>query len=206
MRSLFIVFISFVVIFYPLFFVQAATTTGTPDVYTQTINKVEVYNSTTGSWFTLGEGDMSFDMASADAGARVGAYVSGATLSIGYYNQIRVTISRTMQIQGNIGAAYTSTSTTTVGTGGQAVQVGTAPAQLGTVIAPTDSLPSGMTVSGDYFVFTESLGAAAFDITYGSAPKKMTVTFDVTDTLVLEDTPNPDIFYCGPPTVTQTIE
>ncbi len=185
----------------------ADTSTGTPEAYRVTINRVEMYNDTTSTWVTLGQGDMTFDIASADAGAAVGSYVSGASLPVGLYTQVRVRVSRTMQIQGNVGSSYTSTtaSSADVGSSGQGIQAGSAPAQLGTIIVPTDGLPAGMTVDGDYFSVVYSLGADQFTITKG-ASKKVTVKFNVTGTLVLDDTPNPDVFYCEGPTVTYSLQ
>ena len=185
----------------------SAVFTGTPDSFIVTLNKVEMYNSSTLTWLTVGTGDLSFDIASANAGQSVGSYVSGVSFEPGTYTQVRVTVSRTMQIQGNIGANYTSStaSSADIGTGGQAIQAGSSPAKLGTMIVPTDTLSAGMTVSGSYFILTYDLGASAITITPGES-KKITVKFDVANSLVLNDVPDPDIFYSEPPNVTYSVE
>ena len=182
--------------------------TGTPTSYRVTVNKAELYNSSTSSWVTVGSGDMTFDIASVTAGQAVGNYIDTA-IPAGVYTQIRVTISRTMQIQGSAAHGgstyYTTTTQQSVGTGGQAVVANTTgPAALGTMVVPSDNLPSGMTVSGTYFIITETL-SSSFTVTPGIA-KKISIDFDVTGSLTFNHDNPTAVSWPTAPTTTFSVE
>lgn len=76
----------------------------TPTVYEVTMTKVEFKNSA-GSYVILAEGNATFDIAAATAGAAVGAFASGQTLPPGSYTHIRFTLSRTFGLTGSIADA-----------------------------------------------------------------------------------------------------
>lgn len=87
--------------------VEAANFTGvdaTPTVYEVTMTKVEFKNSA-GSYVVLAEGNATFDIAAATAGAAVGSFASGQALPAGTYTHIRFTLSRTFGLTGSIADA-----------------------------------------------------------------------------------------------------
>ncbi|MDP2278386.1 MAG: hypothetical protein Q8K51_09210, partial [Nitrospirota bacterium] len=58
-------------------------------VYNVTVNKIEVYNSTTGQWVTVTSTATTFNIASATAAnAAVGNMISGVTLPNGTYTRL----------------------------------------------------------------------------------------------------------------------
>lgn len=69
----------------------------TPSVYEVTLKTVE-FRQVGGSWVTFIDGAYTFDIASATAGAAVGAFASGSSLPNGTYDTMRVTISRTFNM------------------------------------------------------------------------------------------------------------
>ncbi|HIC92098.1 MAG TPA: hypothetical protein EYP21_08605 [Syntrophaceae bacterium] len=82
--------------------------------YTITIKKIEI--SQDGSTFiTVGEGDLTFNIAGGSAGATIGNYVTNSSIPPGTYTTIRITLSRTITIKGRSGNQggnyyYTTTS------------------------------------------------------------------------------------------------
>ncbi|MFQ5681465.1 MAG: hypothetical protein ACE5GG_05405 [Candidatus Omnitrophota bacterium] len=78
-----------------------------------------------------------------------------------------------------------------------------APAELGTMVAPQDNLPSNITVDGNYFVVVETLSAP---FTIGKNTAKMTISFDVTDAIVFNHDNPTVVSWPGPVSVTMTIE
>ena len=69
-------------------------------VYNVTVNKIEVYNSTTGQWVTVTSTPTTFNIASATAvNAAVGNMVSGVTLPNGTYTRFKWEVSSTFGIK-----------------------------------------------------------------------------------------------------------
>lgn len=72
--------------------------TGTPTIYNITLKKFEIRN-TAGTWVVVKDGDQTFNIATANAGAQLGSYASG-NFPVGSYNRFRVTVSATFGIKG----------------------------------------------------------------------------------------------------------
>ena len=186
-----ILFFSLIFLVVYINYSYAATSTATPDEYIVTINKVELFNSSTGSWEIVGEGDLTFDIASINAGQIAGGYASNASIPAGVYTQERTTVSRTFYLtaSGSIGGTtyYTSTGSTSLDgiepgvTDGSAANIKTtASAVRGTTVLPTKWLTdNGFTVQGDYFYHEGNLPSPITIIK--GITKRMRVKFDVTD-------------------------
>ena len=85
---------------------------GTITEYSVTVNKLEIYNSTTSEWSTLSDTAKTVNVASANAGAEIGSMVkSGLTLKYGTYTKVRVEVSGSFTLN----ACYDTGSTCTTG-------------------------------------------------------------------------------------------
>jgi len=167
----------------------ADTFTATPTEFIVTINKVEFYNSTTGVWEVAGQGDYTFDITSVQPGQLCGGYGSPEGFSPGTYTQMRVTVSRTMQITASASHGgtiyYTLTGTDAVvnaaiGNGAQVADAdATGPAVRGTNILPTDVIT--LAADTDYFIVTENLSSPA-ELGPGTQ-KRARIDFDATDVI-----------------------
>lgn len=83
---------------------------GSIDEYSVTINKLEIYNSTTGEWKTLSDTAKTINIASASAGSQVGSMVKNdITLTYGTYTQIKATVGGSFTLS----ACYNSSKCTT---------------------------------------------------------------------------------------------
>jgi hypothetical protein len=188
----------------------SATGTGTPETYQVTIKKVELYNSTTGSWVTAGEGALTFNIASASAGQAVGSYVSGKSIPEGVYTQIRVTVSRTMSIKstGSVGGTtyYTTSSSISGPSGSTAVLASTLSSNyaLGTLTAPNTDSPPAYHVVGDDFTTTSTL-SPSITVKKGMT-KKVRVKFDVTGAVTFDNAAAAPNVICYPNAPTVTFE
>ncbi len=195
----------------------AAQVDVTPEIYKVTINKIEFHNSTTDTWITVGQGDMTFDIASVNAGATVGGYVSGKPIPAGTYDKVRITVSRHMSIK--IHASYggtdyytTSSSMDVNAIGVRAVVASTNSSDYaeGEVVSPDTSNGIHYEVTGDYFTDTQTFSSPV-TIQKGSSGK-LKVAFDVTNccSLYTGDNNPPwgttPFFYPGAPTVSASFE
>jgi len=188
---------------------QADTAPATPTEYIVTIHKVELYNSTTGSWVTVGEGDLTFDIASANAGGVVGSYASGAKIPEGVYTRERTTVSMTFYItaSGTVSGIdyYTGTGNTTLDDPAGLVVINantTGPAVRGTaILSQAALLGSGFTVTsdGNYFYHEGDL-PSPITVKKGLT-KKFRIKFDVTNAVEFNDAGG-GICYPESPTVT----
>ncbi|MCH9645825.1 MAG: hypothetical protein K0U08_04195 [Proteobacteria bacterium] len=85
---------------------------GTITEYTVTINKLEIYNSTTSEWFVLSDTPKSVNIASVTAGNAVGSMIKkDLTLKYGSYTTMRATVSGTFTLN----ACYDTGNTCTTG-------------------------------------------------------------------------------------------
>jgi len=76
-----------------------------PNPYTIIMKKVRLRDSTTQEWVTVGEGDLSINIASVNAGELAAGYVDASAVPEGTYDKIEVTLSRDMTIK----ASYADT-------------------------------------------------------------------------------------------------
>lgn len=199
----------------------AITGNGTPTQYNVTLSQIEFHKvgdpSTT--FITYASGSGQFDIAGVLPNNPVGVLTRTGNLPSGSYDQIRVTISKTMQLKGvssstlangkfcrttssgvlvsnpftGVDSAYTGVAEATPGTPG-----------LETTAVPTGSgvtLPSGLTDLGT--VFTDTI-PVSFTVT-GQVPKS-TVKIDVTNAMYFQATDlNTCYVFPMPPVVTVTI-
>jgi len=160
---------------------------GPASVYKITITKFEIYDGT--FWTTLIDGSsVTIDIAAVDAGSVAGSFFTGLNVADGTYTQVRVTVSNTFAISGNVGGLYTL-STKTMGacdTGAEADEVECSIDVPGAGLpAPTaDVLPTTLTV------------------TDGVASHKIRVNFNVS--MAIEEVAGPTLIPATP-TVTMTM-
>ncbi len=192
----------------------------TPEVYKVTISKVEVYNTSTGQWVVIGEGDVTFDIASVGAGQIVGGYVTGQPIPEGVYTKVRVTVSRHMRIKAHINVGgteyYTSSNSQQFdldgGPGEDLVTTVVATTQVsayteGEVVSPSGSNGIHYQVNGEYFTDTQVL-STPFTVKKGMS-QKLRIKFDVTNSAIFYDGDNVSppwgttpFFLPGTPTIT----
>jgi hypothetical protein len=156
-------------------------------VYNVTVKKVEAYNSTTGQWVTVTDTPTTFNIASATStNAAIGNMASGVTLPNGIYTQGRVTVSNQFGIKAcdNSGTKCTD-GTQPIGTHTLATTNAGSYAAASTVNTVIDfSAVPGIPAcpatpqcySGSDLVMT---GNVSFTVGAGSAPKTISVSFDV---------------------------
>lgn len=188
----------------------AATANVTPEIYEITIKKIEFRNQATGSFVTVKEGDLTFNIASVTAGQTVGSYVSGSAIPEGTYDQVRVTISRNMGIKatGAVGGTtYYTTSTSAdipseagIGSGTNVtISTNSALYAQGTLQVPSGV--SGVDASAGTFTETDTLSTPI--VVKKGLTKSMKVKFDVTNTVTFNTDPTPDIAYPNAPGVSE---
>lgn len=169
----------------------AATDNATPAIYEVTVKKIEFHNQATGSFVTVKEADLTFNIASVTAGATVGSYISGAEIPEGTYDQVRVTISRNMGIQatGAVGATtyYTTSGSTDIPGGlGSAVTISTNSNQYAKGTLQIPSNVSGVDATAGTFTETDTLSSPI--VVKKGLTKSMKIKFDVTNKVTLDDT------------------
>ena len=175
-------------------------TQATPTVYKLTMQKFEVSSDKGTTWTTLQQKNQEIDIASVNAGQVAAGYVSDAAMAVGVYNRIRVTISATFTMQGF--AYYTSQNTTyfTTASGISSIAGNVSNTSLMTNYGQLSITIPGQTQLSSTF----DLSSTPIVIAQGKT-QKVTVSFDVTSTLTLDDTSGLVNFYPSEPTVTQTI-
>ncbi len=196
----------------------------TPSVYKITVNKVELYNADTDQWVTIGEGNVTFDIASVTAGGIVGGYVSGKPIPEGTYTKIRITVSRHMRIKAHINVGGTDYYTGPVsqdfdlnsGPGEDIVKTVVATTNANTycegeVVSPSTSNGIHYQVTGDYFTDTQTFSSPV--VVKKGLNKKIKIKFDVTGAATFYDGDNitppwgtTPFFLPGAPTISVEME
>ena len=191
-------------------------------VYNVTVNKIEVYNSTTGQWVTVTSTPTTFNIASATAvNAAVGNMVSGVTLPNGTYTRLKWEVSSTFGIK----ACETVSGVCTNGTGAAlATHTFSAVAALTYATASTTTNIIDFTVAGacstDTATVTYTCTAASmagdvaitsFVIGSGSSAKTANITFDLNNVMKHYSAGNfgpgsPEMIQPGEPSVSITFE
>jgi hypothetical protein len=166
----------------------AQDATGTPTVYKVTVKKVEFSTDAGTTFVTLREADQQIDIASVNAGALAGSYASGASLPAGTYNRIRVTISCTIRLRGQVTFGVNTYYTTAAG--GTAINDATQLAE-GAFTIPTPPCAGGNLTDTSTVTFPVIEGQAKtvdvnFDVTGGIrldvpalSPNTVTVTYNL---------------------------
>ncbi|MCX7927430.1 MAG: hypothetical protein N2606_04765 [Candidatus Omnitrophica bacterium] len=186
----------------------------TPQEYIVTINKIEFYNEDTSSWITVGEGKLSFDIASVNAGQTVGSYVDASAVAEGTYTQGRVYVSLTFYLKASATIDGTTYYTTEGGyenpfpdselQGYIAAKTTTDPnrASRGISVLTEQALErAGFDVVGDSFIFE---GEVLLPIVVKKGfTKKVRINFNVTNSVAFEEIPSGDVVcYPLPPVLT----
>jgi hypothetical protein len=172
----------------------AVTATVNPSPYTIIMKKVRLRNSVTLEWVTAGEGDLSVNIASVNAGELAAGYVSGSAIPEGAYDQIEVTLDRDMTVKasytdsGNIFAGGAGTiyyTTSTAGVGGS-IQASNSAASYAEGTCKVPSTISGVDTTADTYTKTYNL-PSTITVAKGST-QKVRVKFDVSAATTFEQT------------------
>lgn len=199
-----------------LFFIPdsvfAVTATSDPSPYTIIMKKVRLRNSVTLEWVTAGEGDLSVDIASVNAGELAAGYVTGSAIPEGTYDQIEVTLDRDISVKasftdsGNIfagGAGVIYYTTSTAGVGGS-IQASTSAASYAEGNCKVPSTVSGVDTTADTYTKTYNL-PSTITVAKGST-QKVRVKFDVLAAATFEQTgAGTAVAYPSEPTVEMQI-
>jgi len=164
--------------------------------YEVTVKKVEIFNSTTNSWFTLTSTPKTFDIASVSAGAAVGDMISGVIPPAGTYTQVRITVGSEFKIKacnstGNQctsgqlppGGANTTPHTLAAANAGSMAAASEVTVDIdfsdsGTIgISACPATPQCYADGGDTLVVTENFGP--FTVGPGSTPKSISISFNL---------------------------
>lgn len=190
-------------------------------VYNVTVNKIEVYNSTTGQWVTVTSTPTTFNIASATAAnAAVGDMISGVTLPNGTYTRLKWEVSSTFGIK----ACETGSGVCTNGTGAAlATHTFSAVGALTYATASTTTNIIDFTAAGacpantatkTYTCTAASLAGdvaiTSFVIGAGSSAKTANVIFDLNNVMkhytVNHFGVSPEMIQPGEPSVSITFE
>lgn len=99
-KVILLILVFLIVVISEVWAVETSLPYNTGMVYNVTVNKVEVYNSTTGQWVTVTSTATTFNIASATAAnAAVGNMISGVTLPNGTYTRLKWEVSSTFGIK-----------------------------------------------------------------------------------------------------------
>lgn len=173
---------------------MAVTATVNPSPYTIIMKKVRLRNSVTLGWVTAGEGDLSVDIASVNAGELAAGYVSGNEIPEGTYDQIEVTLDRDMAVKasytdsGNIFAGGAGTiyyTTSTAGINGS-IQASSIAANYAEGSCKVPSTLAEVDVAADTYTKTYNL-PSTITVAKGST-QRVRVKFDVTGATTFEQT------------------
>ena len=170
--------------------------TAEPSVYKATVKKIELSKDSGTTWSkTLGTKTQEFDIASASVNSAVGNYLSGVSAlePNTTYNAVRVTVSSTFKLKGELTSGVTTFVTTAAGgtaTSGSA-------AEGSYTISECNNLPSGTnSVSGGQCL-DERVASLTTD---GQGSMTFTVCFDISQGLELDGSD----LVPGNPTITYT--
>jgi len=144
------------------------------------------------TWVLIKEQDMEFNIAAFDAGQKAGDYISGVAIPEGTYNRIEITISASFKMKGYKYWSGTNSTYFTTSTGTQSKSGNVTPASADGYDEQTITIPGQTTITETK---TETI------VVKKGLDKKVRISFDVSDTLVLYDNYS---FYPAQPTVTIT--
>ena len=199
--------------------------TSTPSVYKTTISKVELCSSSACSDpIVLGSGSKQFDIASVSAQADVGTYLNDFTITLGRtYTHVRSTINATMTTKGTVDVSGTTCNTVASPTVAAASATATAKTAPSGTLAEMDWVVPNVNGGGDYDNLTARYNANGISKTDGAStftftvsliapytPKatdipKVSIKFDVADTLEATTSGGACVLYLNPPVQTVNI-
>jgi len=170
--------------------------TAEPSVYKATVKKIELSKDSGTTWSkTLGTKTQEFDIASASVNSAVGNYLSGASAlePNTTYNAVRVTVSSTFKLKGELTSGVTTFVTTAAGGTGTS---GSA-AEGSYTISQCNNLPSGTNAVSGGQCLDERTASLKTD---GQGNMTFTVCFDISAGLELDGSD----LVPGNPTITYT--
>ena len=208
-----------------IFSTHIVAATATPSVYKTTVTKVELCSSSAcADPIVLGSGSKLFDIASVSAQADVGTYLNDFTITLGRtYTHVRSTINATMTTKGTVDVSGTTCNTVASPTVAASSATATAKTAPSGTIAEMDWVVPDVNGGGDYSNLTSDYntngisktdGASTFTFTVALVipytPKatdtpKVSIKFDVKDTLVATTSGGACIIYLDPPKQTVNI-
>jgi len=163
--------------------------------YSMTINKIEIYNSTTAKWITIASTPKTVDIASASAGAAIGAMTnSDVTLTFGSYTKVRATVSDTFTI-----AACSDSGGSTCTTATNA-SVSSLVATSATAVAGSVTVNGGVDITS-----SEITLATPFEMSAATTSMSSTVSFNL-DNVFTYSADNGGYIYPGEPSVSITMQ
>ena len=162
--------------------------------YSITINKIEIYNSTTAEWVTIASTPKTVDIASASAGAAIGSMTNAdVTLPFGSYTKVKATVSDTFTIKACSDDGGSTCTTATNATDASLV------ATSATAVAGSIVVNSGVDLTETITLTTP------FEITAATTGLSSTVSFDLNNVFTYVDD-GTDYIYPGPPSTTITMQ
>ena len=163
--------------------------------YSMTINKIEIYNSTTAEWITIASTPKTVDIASASAGAAIGSMTnSDVTLTFGSYTKVRATVSDTFTI-----AACSDSGGSTCTTATNA-SVDSLVATSATAVAGSVTVNGGVDITSDEITL-----ATPFEMSATTTSMSSTVSFNL-DNVFTYSADNGGYIYPGEPSVSITMQ
>ena len=163
--------------------------------YSMTINKIEIYNSTTAEWITIASTPKTVDIASASAGAAIGSMTnSDVTLTFGSYTKVRATVSDTFTIAAcSDGGGSTCTTATN--------------ASVSSLVATSATAVAGsVTVNGGVDITSSEITLATpFEMSATTTSMSSTVSFNL-DNVFTYLADNGGYIYPGEPSVSITMQ
>jgi hypothetical protein len=163
--------------------------------YSMTINKIEIYNSTTAKWITIASTPKTVDIASASAGAAIGSMTnSDVTLTFGSYTKVRATVSDTFTI-----AACSDSGGSTCTTATNA-SVSSLVATSATAVAGSVTVNGGVDITS-----AEITLATPFEMSAATTSMSSTVSFNL-DNVFTYSADNGGYIYPGEPSVSITMQ
>ena len=163
--------------------------------YSMTINKIEIYNSTTAEWITIASTPKTVDIASASAGAAIGSMTnSDVTLTFGSYTKVRATVSDTFTIAAcSDGGGSTCTTATN--------------ASVSSLVATSATAVAGsVTVNGGVDITSSEITLATpFEMSATTTSMSSTVSFNL-DNVFTYSADNGGYIYPGEPSVSITMQ
>ena len=162
--------------------------------YSITINKIEIYNSTTAEWVTIASTPKTVDIASASAGAAIGSMTNAdVTLPFGSYTKVKATVSDTFTIK-----ACSDDGGSTCTTANNATDA--------SLVATSATAVAGSVVVNSGVDLTETITLTTpFEMTAATTGLSSTVSFDLNNVFTYVDD-GTDYIYPGPPSTTITMQ
>jgi len=172
---------------------------GTPSIFRITIKMIEASTDGGTTFTTVGEGDLSLDIASSSAGGAVAGYATKSDMPPGTYNAMRITMSNQIGLKGSIEQDTGGNAGTTFYTTADCAGSSTAGDEVECTFTVT-SAPSGFSLDTDAGTMTTTDTSVSIVIKKDAATR-VKVDFDVTNAFQIV---GDDSFAPNDPTVTVT--